>query len=75
MYERLNIEQEIHLNKDKEFKLIVLGGFLAGIVQGILGVGSGSCIMAVLLMTPINTTSASATSGYQILFIGLAALT
>ena len=47
---------------------------IAGGVQGLLGLGSGTCIMAVLLSTPINITSATATSGYQILFIGLAAL-
>lgn len=49
-------------------------GITAGLVQGVLGLGAGSCIMAFLLMTPINTTSASATSAYQILFIGSAAL-
>jgi len=54
--------------------LIVAAGLIAGLVQGVLGVGSGSCIMAFLLMTPINTQAASATSGYQVLFIGLAAL-
>lgn len=51
-----------------------MAGFLAGTVQGILGVGSGSCMMTFLLTTSINAQSASATSGYQVLFIGLAAL-
>ena len=50
------------------------GGFFAGLIQGVLGVGSGTCIMATLLHLSINSTSASATSGYQILFIGLASL-
>ncbi len=51
-----------------------MAGFLAGFVQGILGVGSGSTMMSFLLTTSINTTSASATTGYQVLFIGMAAL-
>lgn len=52
----------------------MLAGFLAGLAQGILGVGSGSCMMSFLLTTSINASSASATTGYQVLFIGLAAL-
>lgn len=52
----------------------MLAGFLAGTVTGILGVGSGSCMMSFLLSTPINASSASATTGYQVLFIGMAAL-
>lgn len=52
----------------------MFSGFLAGLIQGILGVGSGSTMMSFLLTTPINTTSASATTGYQVLFIGMAAL-
>jgi uncharacterized membrane protein YfcA len=51
-----------------------LGGFGAGFTQGVLGVGSGTVVMAALLSFPINPRSASATSGYQILFIGFASL-
>ena len=62
------------LNEDKKFRFFLIAGILAGLVQGILGLGSGSCMMIFLLTTSINTASASATTGYQILFIGLAAL-
>lgn len=62
------------LNKDSEFFFILTAGLLSGLVQGILGLGSGSCMMSFLLTKPINATSASATTGYQVLFIGLAAL-
>ncbi len=73
-YERLHIQQEIMLNKNKNFNFILVAGLLAGCVQGILGLGSGSCMMIFLLTTSINAASASATTGYQVLFIGLAAL-
>jgi uncharacterized membrane protein YfcA len=73
-YESLRIPQEIMLNKDSEFLFILVAGSLAGLVQGILGLGSGSCMMSFLLTKPINASAASATAGYQVLFIGLAAL-
>ena len=43
-------------------------------MQGTLGVGSGTCIMAVLLAYKIDPRVASATSGYQIFFVGSASL-
>ena len=52
--------------------MIALGGFTAGMVQGILGVGSGTFIMGVLLSYNLDPRVASATSGYQIFFIGAA---
>ena len=52
--------------------MIALGGSCAGLVQGILGVGSGTFIMGVLLAYDLDTRVASATSGYQIFFIGAA---
>ncbi len=74
LYEKLGIAQEIMLNRNREFGFILVAGLLAGLVQGILGLGSGSCMMTFLLSTPINAISASATTGYQVLFIGLSAL-
>ena len=73
-YELLGIEQDVYLNNSRQFYFIATGGFLAGIIGGILGLGTASCIMVFLLMTPINITSATATSGYQVLFVGLASL-
>lgn len=52
----------------------MFGGLTAGLVQGILGLGSGTTTMAVLLDLGVDPISASATVGYQILFIGGAAL-
>ena len=52
--------------------MICLGGFGAGFIQGILGVGSGTFTMAVLLGIDLNPIVARATSSYQIFFIGSA---
>ena len=52
--------------------MICLGGLGAGLIQGILGVGSGTFIMGVLLGYNLDPRVASATSGYQIFFIGAA---
>ena len=71
-YKEVNYEPNIDLSERKKFIMIALGGFSAGLVQGILGVGSGTFIMGVLLAYDLDTRVASATSGYQIFFIGAA---
>lgn len=54
---------------------MAMGGFGAGFVQGTLGVGAGTFLMTVMLSSPIHAQAAAATSGFQILFTGSAALT
>lgn len=72
LYRKFGIKFDIDLCRRKIFFMISLGGMAAGFVQGILGVGSGTFIMAVLLSYKIDPRVASATSGYQIFFIGAA---
>lgn len=50
--------------------MIALGGLSAGLVQGMFGVGSGTFTMAIFLSYNLDPRVASATSGYQIFFIG-----
>jgi uncharacterized membrane protein YfcA len=69
-----NLQQDIYLDKKKEFYTVAVGGFFAGFIQGTLGLGAGTCTMMVLLSFGIDSTVASATSGYQILFTGSASL-
>jgi uncharacterized membrane protein YfcA len=69
----LGIKSNIDLGVTKNFGLICLGGYFAGLVQGILGVGSGTFIMGVFVILDLHPQVAAATSGYQILFIGIAA--
>lgn len=57
----------------RNFGLICFGGYFAGIVQGILGVGSGTFIMGVFVTLDLHPQVAAATSSYQILFIGVSA--
>lgn len=57
----------------RNFGLICFGGYFAGIVQGILGVGSGTFIMGVFVALDLHPQVAAATSSYQILFIGVSA--
>ena len=71
-YNRLGILVNLDLSLLKEFSLIALGGFSAGMIQGILGVGSGTFIMAIFLTFNLNPRVASATSGFQVFFIGSA---
>lgn len=73
-YRKYNIFQEIYLDNHRNFLKISAGAFAAGSIQGLLGMGCGTCIMIVLLTFPIASNSASATSGYQILFTGAASL-
>lgn len=71
-YKSLFIPFNIDLSQGKLFRAIGLGAFSAGMVQGILGVGSGTVIMGVFLALNLNPRVASATSGYQVFFIGAA---
>lgn len=50
-----------------------MSGFFAGLIQGILGVGSGTFIMGAFMVLDFDPRVAAATSSYQILFVGLAA--
>lgn len=68
----MKYQPNIELDNTIKFVMISLGGLCAGLVQGILGVGSGTFIMGVLLSFNLDTRVASATSGYQIFFIGAA---
>ena len=71
-FNKLRISYNLDLSKNKIFTLIGLGGLSAGLVQGILGVGSGTFIMGVFLAFNLDPRVASATSGYQIFFVGAA---
>ena len=72
LYRKFGIKFDIDLCKKKVSMAIIFGGLLAGFVQGILGVGSGTVVMLVLLTYNFDARVASATSGFQIFFIGAA---
>ncbi len=53
---------------------IVLGGFMAGLVQGLVGLGSCFIVIFVLIQYKVLPQVASAVSGYIIFFVGWASL-
>lgn len=74
VYETIGYEYDVQLAKPKVFITICLGGFMGGFLQGIIGVGSGHCMVSALLMVGVHQKVTSATSGYQIVFIGMSSL-
>ncbi len=73
-YQLIKFPTEVDISNQTVFFKIILGGFGAGLVQGTLGVGAGTFEMTVLLALNVDSRVAAATSGYQILFTGSAAL-
>lgn len=73
-YKRVGFEYQIPLDQPKVFGTMVLGGFLAGLVQGLVGLGSGFIVIFYLLRNGVIPQVASAVSGYIILFVGSASL-
>jgi uncharacterized membrane protein YfcA len=53
---------------------IFVGGFLGGLVQGIIGAGSGTMMLGALIYSGLDPKVAAATSGFQIFFIGASSL-
>jgi uncharacterized membrane protein YfcA len=73
-YAQIGYVYEVRLNEYRNFALITCGGFIGGFLQGVIGVGSGNLMVASLLTVGLNPKVTSATSGYQIVFIGLSSL-
>jgi hypothetical protein len=73
-YAKIGYKYDVKLNEYRNFALITCGGFIGGFLQGVIGVGSGNLMVASLLTVGLNPKVTSATSGYQIVFIGLSSL-
>jgi uncharacterized membrane protein YfcA len=58
----------------KIFSIIFASGFIGGLLQGIIGAGSGNAMFAALIYIGLNPKVAAGTSGFQIFFIGAASL-
>ncbi len=70
-FRRIKYNYPVRLEDGRMFAGIAAGGFLGGFLQGIIGVGSGNTMVAAMLFLGIDAKVTSATSGYQIVFIGL----
>lgn len=74
MYQRIGYNYKLNLDRSSVFNKIVAGGLAAGLLQGIIGMGSGHMISLVLLSMFMRPEVTSATSGFMIFFIGSASL-
>jgi hypothetical protein len=73
-YEKIGYNYGFPLGQTKIICIIAAGGIVGGLLQGIIGLGSGHCMVGSLLYLGLNPKVASATSGYMIVFIGLSSL-
>lgn len=73
-YQKIGYKYSIKLNDKLNFAIIAGGGFVGGLLQGVIGLGSGNMMIAALLHVGIDARVTGATSGYQIVFIGMASL-
>lgn len=65
---------ELPLQQNKTFVKLVVGGFMAGLIQGLVGLGSCFIIIYVMMSFDVMPQVASAVSGYIIVFVGAASL-
>lgn len=73
-YRDIGYAYSVKLDSVTTFSIIAVGGFIGGFLQGIIGLGSGNTMVSALLVVGIDPKVTSATSGYQIVFIGASSL-
>lgn len=73
-YKLINYEYTTDVAKPQNFIYLVLGGFLGGFSSGLIGLGAGNIMIIFMGLVGVQMKVASATSGYQIMFIGSASL-
>lgn len=73
-YRRIKYQYDLKLDHFRNFGIVLMGGFIGGFLQGIIGDGSGSAMVAAMLLVGAEPDVTSATSGYQIVFVGAASM-
>lgn len=73
-YQKIQYKYPVDLSVPKNYILLSLGGLLGGFSSGLLGLGCGHIMILFMGIIGVQPKVASATSGYQILFIGSASL-
>ena len=73
-YRLINYEFTTDVSKPQNFIFLILGGVLGGFSSGLIGLGAGNIMIIFMGLVGVQIKVASATSGYQILFIGSASL-
>ncbi|WP_094229239.1 sulfite exporter TauE/SafE family protein [Methanolobus psychrotolerans] len=70
-FEKLYKGKEIEGKKKK--LLIIVGGFVIGVLSGLLGVGGGSFVVPMLMVLGYGIKISIATSGFIVVFVSLSA--
>ncbi|CAD8115899.1 unnamed protein product [Paramecium primaurelia] len=66
-----NEKVDFNFIESRFFMIVWISGFLGGIMGGMTGVGAGAIIVSILILQNVNSRVASATGGFQKLFISL----
>ena len=73
-YKLIKYECTTDVSSLLNFSYLVIGGITGGFLSGLIGLGAGNMMIIFMGLVGVNIKVASATSGYQILFIGSASL-
>lgn len=73
-YQIHNIKYDVNLNNKKTCLVLIGGSLIAGLCQGIMGIGSGYVIILCMLSIGILPQVTAAVSGFIIFFVGIASL-
>jgi uncharacterized membrane protein YfcA len=73
-YRKINHSYVLKLDELSVYSKIALGGIVAGILQGVIGLGSGHMISLVLLSLNFRPEVTSGTTGYIVFFVGSASM-
>ena len=73
-FDQINYKYEINLAVSGNYLMICAGGLLSGFSSGLIGAGCGHIMILFMSAVGVQGRVASATSGYQVLFIGATSL-
>jgi uncharacterized membrane protein YfcA len=73
-YRKINYPYTLKLDELSVYSKIAVGGIVAGILQGVIGLGSGHMITLVLLSLNFRPEVTSGTTGYIVFFVGSASM-
>lgn len=73
-YRKIRFDYILRLDELPVYGKIAAGGIVAGLLQGIIGMGSGHMISLVLLSMNFRPEVTSGTAGYIIFFVGSASM-
>ena len=73
-YKTFGFDYDVSLHKGSTVSILIGGSLLAGLCQGVMGIGSGYVIILCMLHIGVTPQVTAASSGFIIFFVGLASL-